>query len=191
MKILFIGNSYTYFIDMPALFEAECKNSGANVQVDSVTAGGYRLSQFLSEEDEYAKKVRQLLDGRKYDYVVIQGQSVYPVTETETFLKCVSEFDRMIKANGAKTVLYETWGRADGSDTLTRLGLTHDEMQDRLKEAYETAAKETGAILVYAGDRFHEAYRAGKDVFDPDGSHPSLPGSQIIAKEFRRVLLNL
>lgn len=191
MKILFIGNSYTYYNDMPSLFKRECEKRGVTAEVDSVTAGGYRLSQFLSEEDEYAKKVRQLLDGRKYDYVVIQEQSVYPITETETFLKCASEFDAVIKANGAKTVLYETWGRADGSETLARLGMSHDEMQDRLRASYEAAAKQNGAVLVYAGDRFHEAYREGKDVFDPDGSHPSLPGSLIIAKEFCRVLLNL
>ena len=189
MKILFIGNSYTYFNDMPELFRQECEKNGISAEVDSVTAGGYRLSQFLSEEDEYAKKVRQLLDSKKYDHVVLQGQSVYPITETETFLKCVSEFDHMIKANGAKTVLYETWGRADGNDTLARLGLTHDEMQDKLRAVYKTAAEETGAVLVCAGDRFHEAYRAGIDVFDPDGSHPSLTGSQIIAKEFFRVLM--
>ena len=28
MKVLFIGNSYTYFYDMPKLFEAECRGRG-------------------------------------------------------------------------------------------------------------------------------------------------------------------
>ena len=44
MKILFIGNSYTYFNDMPGLFEKECEKNGVTADVDSVTAGGYRLS---------------------------------------------------------------------------------------------------------------------------------------------------
>ena len=49
MKVLFIGNSYTFFYDMPKLFEAECRERGAECDVDSVTAGGYTLEQFLSD----------------------------------------------------------------------------------------------------------------------------------------------
>ena len=186
MRVLFIGNSYTYFNDMPGLFEKECEKNGVTADVDSVTAGGYRLSQFLSDEDEYGRRVKGLLENKKYDYVVLQEQSVYPVIEAEAFFKTVSELVSRIKENGAKPVLYETWGRADGSKTLSDLGLTHDEMQDKLRASYETAAKQTGAILVYAGEAFHKAYREGKEVFDPDGSHPSLTGSQIIAEEFCR-----
>lgn len=188
MKILFIGNSYTYYNDMPKLFEAEFKKNGVCADVESITAGGYRLLQFLSDDDEYGRLVKKTLDQTRFDYVVLQEQSVYPVTETETFFKCVSELTALIKANGAKPVLYETWGRADGSEALTRLGLSHDEMQIKLKEAYEAAAKKTDAIPVYAGEKFHEAYRSGKAVFDPDGSHPSLLGSQIVAKEFYSTL---
>ena len=190
MKILFIGNSYTYFNDMPALFHAECEKKGAFADVKSVTAGGYMLSQFLSDEDEYGRRVKQLLNDEKFDYVVMQEQSVLPATDKAAFLKSVSELTALIRKNGAKPVLYQTWGRAEGCETLDRLGMTHDGHHEALKRAYEEAAKENGAILVYAGDRFDEAYKKGEQVFDPDGSHPSLPGSQIIAKEFCRVLTN-
>ena len=164
---------------MPELFRKECEDNGVKAEVDSVTAGGYMLSQFLSDEDEHAQRLKRLFEEKRYDYVVLQEQSVKPAVDTEAFLKDASEL-------AAKPVLYETWGRADGSKTLSDLGLTHDEMQDKLRAAYETAAKRTGAILVYAGDAFHKAYREGKDVFDPDGSHPSPYGSQIIAEEFCR-----
>ncbi len=184
MKILFIGNSYTYFNDMPELFRKECEDNGVKAEVDSVTAGGYMLSQFLSDEDEHAQRLKRLFEEKRYDYVVLQEQSVKPAVDTEAFLKDASELAAKAKENGAKPVLYETWGRADGEETLSYLGITHEEMQDKLRAAYETAAKRTGAILVYAGDAFHKAYREGKDVFDPDGSHPSPYGSQIVAKEF-------
>ena len=51
MKVLFIGNSYTYFYDMPKLFEAICRERGAECDVDSVTAGGYTLEQFVSDDN--------------------------------------------------------------------------------------------------------------------------------------------
>ena len=189
MEILFIGNSYTYYNDMEKIFTRECKKKADDFRTLSVAFGGYSLRQYLSDQDSNGQLVKQILLRVPLDYVVLQEHSVRPITEKEDFLRCVSEFSTLIRSNSAKPVLYETWGRADGNETLSKLGLTHDEMQDKLREAYETAAKENDAILVYAGDRFHEAYRAGADVFDPDGSHPSLYGSQIIAKEFCRVLI--
>ena len=126
MKILFIGNSYTYFNDMPALFGAECEKKGVPADVKSVTAGGYMLSQFLSDDDEYGRRVKQLLRDEKFDYVVMQEQSVLPATDPAAFLKSVSELTALIRKNGAKPVLYQTWGRADGCETLDRLGMTHD-----------------------------------------------------------------
>ncbi len=189
MKILFIGNSYTYFNDMPALFAAECEKRGVRPEVKSVTAGGYMLSQFLSDEDEYGRRVKQLLNDEKFDYVVLQEQSVLPATDTESFLSSVSALAALIRKNGAKPVLYQTWGRAEWSETLGRLGMTHDGHHAALKRAYEKAASDNGALLVYAGDRFDEAYKKGEQVYDPDGSHPSLYGSEITAKEFCRALM--
>lgn len=46
MKILFIGNSYTYFYDMPKLFEGLARANGKNVQVYSVTEGVRKLYSF-------------------------------------------------------------------------------------------------------------------------------------------------
>ena len=191
MRILFIGNSYTYYNNMPELFSEECKKSGINVKADSVAAGGYRLAQYLSEDDAYAQQVKQLLETEKYDYIVLQEHSMAPSVKPEEFLKSVSELVRRIKTNGAKPVLYQTWGRADGNKTLFESGMSHDEMQDKTRAAYESAAKQNDAILIYAGDAFDNAYKEGVDVYDPDGSHPSLSGSEIIAKEFCRVLAKL
>ena len=38
MKVLFIGNSYTYFNDLPALFCRICQKNGYEAEADSVTA---------------------------------------------------------------------------------------------------------------------------------------------------------
>ena len=62
-------------------------------------------------------------------------------------------------------------------------------MQTELNESYAKGAAEHGAILVPAGERFHEAYRRGEPVFDPDGSHPSEYGSKLIARVFADTLL--
>ena len=38
MRVLFIGNSHTYFNDMPALFAAFCRQSGVDMEVTMLTA---------------------------------------------------------------------------------------------------------------------------------------------------------
>ena len=45
MKILFIGNSATYFNDMPtAIFAPMCEAAGYDVEVTAITKGGYCLA---------------------------------------------------------------------------------------------------------------------------------------------------
>ena len=190
-KILFIGNSYTYFNDMPDIFAHICRENGKDVTADSVTCGGYTLEQFVSEEDEYGAQMRKMLVKGRYDYAVIQEQSVRPTNQTEIFLGSAKKLAEMIRSYGAKPVLYETWARAEGSDELLQFGGDREKMQTLLRSAYEKAADLTGAILVYAGDRVSEAYKNGLDVICEDKSHPTKKGSEIIAAEFYRILKDL
>ena len=39
MNILFIGNSYTYYNDMPAIFQALARDNGKDVNTYAVTKG--------------------------------------------------------------------------------------------------------------------------------------------------------
>ena len=40
ISVLFVGNSYTYFNDMPHMFAEICRSSGADVEVTMLTHGG-------------------------------------------------------------------------------------------------------------------------------------------------------
>lgn len=187
-KILFIGNSYTYFNDMPDLFERICREHGKDVAADSITCGGYTLAHFVSENNEYGVRMRKMLAEGGYDYAVMQEQSVRPAENPDTFVDSAKKLAVIVRSYGASPVLYETWARADGSETLEKFNRSRDEMQSLLRQAYERAAIETGARLVYAGERVSEAYDNGVDVICEDKSHPTLTGSEIIAAEFYRAL---
>lgn len=43
MKVLFVGNSHTYYNDMPRIFASLARDNGHDVQVESVTKGGWIL----------------------------------------------------------------------------------------------------------------------------------------------------
>ena len=53
MKVLFIGNSYTFFNDMPNMLAALAAENGYSVSVDSVTKGGRKLFSNLDEIGVY------------------------------------------------------------------------------------------------------------------------------------------
>ena len=188
MKILFVGNSYTYFNDMPSKFRELCAENGVDAEVWSVTKGGYSFAHYLSEENEKGMEFRARLAERTYDYVVLQDQSVSPAEHTEAFLERARVLCAMVRENGAVPVFYQTWGRREGSEVLEKHGWSHDVMHTLLKNAYTDAAKENYARIVYAGDALRAAYANGVDVYHPDGSHPSEDGSKVVARAFFEAL---
>ena len=184
VKILFLGNSYTFFNDMPKTFEAICRENGIDAEVSSVLKGGYTLQSFLAESDTYAYRFRRALAKTKFDYVVIQEQSVRPASHPERFLTAAKKICDAVKANGAIPVFYATWGRRDDNEMLAKYSWKNsEEMLSLLREAYTEAAIENDALIAYVGDAMLEAYRgeAGDTVYHPDGSHPSAVGSAIAA----------
>ena len=184
MNILFIGNSYTYFSDLPALFASLCRANSHDVRVDSVTCGGRKLHENLNlfcndlnPDDEYAKKLAELIEEVEYDVLFLQEQSCLPILHPEAFFAGVVGLSSVIGA--WRTVLYATWGRADGSDTLTHYGWTRESMTEGLHDAYCQAAAIAHAEVSPVGRCF--AALTDKhpeiDLYDPDKSHPSYVGS--------------
>ena len=95
MNILFIGNSYTYYNDMPKMLESLARAAGFYAEVASVTKGGYTLARLASDDNENGRRVTAALSGdMKYDRVILQEQSVLPAAEPERFaegLRAITE----------------------------------------------------------------------------------------------------
>ena len=184
-SILFIGNSYTYFHDMPtALFQKIAESAGYTVQVSSITKGGWTLEKHADIADEYGKAVDAALRENRYDYVILQEQSVRPASEPEKFYAAVRSLADKIRANGAAPILYATWGRKSGSKILAEHGWTNEVMTEKLAAAYRTIGKEIDAKVAYAGLAFYDVntqHGDTVDLYDPDLSHPSAAGSYLAA----------
>ena len=188
MNILFIGNSYTYFSDLPSLFADLCRANGHDVRVDSVTCGGRKLYENLNEfcsdlnpHDDYAKKIAELIDEVEYDVLFLQEQSCLPILNPQMFLAGVVGLSTVIGA--WRTVLYATWGRADGSDTLIHYGWTRLSMTEGLHDSYCQAAEIAHAEVSPVGLCFAKAVETTPEInlYDPDKSHPSYAGSCVAA----------
>lgn len=176
MRILFLGNSFTFFNDLPgktaALLDAECTGN---------LRGGAYLRDHLNPADELCAATRRLLTEERWDYVVLQDQSRGPITDPEDFHRSVAALCPMIRAAGAKPILYETWAYREGSEKLASTGLSFDAMQQGLSQAYAEAARRNDALLARVGQAFSDV-RHTVDLYCEDDYHPSDAASCIAAR---------
>ena len=182
MKVLMLGNSFTFFHDMPGILA-----SLLNAEVDSVTRGGAYLYQMLDEQDELCPKVCEAINRQKWDYIVLQEQSNTPALRPDRFHPSVAKLCEMIRKNGATPVLYATWAYREGSEKLASTNLSFDEMDAALYAAYHNAAEENGALIADVGKAFAQL-RSIIHVYEPDDYHPSEAGSVLAAHVIGKVL---
>ncbi len=180
MKILFIGNSYTYFNDLPKVFEALANENGRDVTAYSVTKGGRHLYENLLP-NETTQRLDALLSEHSFDILVLQEQSFFALVDEEKFCSAAGELSRKVSA--PRTVMYCTWGRKTGATLLAERGWCSEGMTDMLHEAYSRCADKIGADISPVGLCFREITFSHDDteLYTKDKSHPSALGTALAA----------
>ncbi len=182
IHVLFIGNSLTYYNEMPETFRrvVEAAEPGIHLDVRYVAADGLML------EDHWKSKWTQArLHERSWDYVVlqeqgglshwVQGGKSHPAPP-ESFDTHVDRFAKVAQASGAKVVLYETAAVRPNEMTY-------------VSWAYTQAANRTHAILAPVGQVFYAMGEKTRKSLLPDG-HPSPEGSCIVAATLAAAMFN-
>ncbi len=183
MKILFIGNSFIYFNDMPEkLFKSIADSAGISVEVSSVTKGGCTLERFADKTDEYGARVEKLLAEDEFDAVILQEQSPRPISEPESFKCAVRALYSRIKKTGADVYLYATWGYESQHPKLSLYGDSTFDMEAKLRRSYREIADELDVTVCNVGMAMSYAYIAGcGSLYREDKYHPDLCGSILAA----------
>ena len=114
-KVLFIGNSHTYYNDMPNIFKGIAKADGIDCEVSSITSAGYKLSQFADTTDTYGALVYEALTKNTWDYVVVQENRAVLVEKEYKAESAVNTLHSLIKKAGAKMIIYATQPNNIGS----------------------------------------------------------------------------
>lgn len=96
LRILFIGNSHTYFNDMPAMVAEKARKAGFDCEVTMIAHGGWYLEQHVQEPD-----VRFNILYGHYDYVVLQEFS-HPFGPEEKFFGAVRTLNQWIREAKSK-----------------------------------------------------------------------------------------
>jgi hypothetical protein len=178
MKVLFIGNSFTYFNEMQEIFQNLCTAAGHDVIARRRTVGGYGVEHHTDFESEHGKAVlSDLAEG--WDYVVIQGMSSQPALNRGLFLEKSRILAEKIRECGAKPLFYQTWAYQDGTQKLASTDMTYSDFFAALKEGYALAAAENDAPQVYVGQLFFDLNQPAGPLalICEDHFHPTLLGS--------------
>lgn len=184
IRVLFIGNSYTHFHQLPHLVRRIIASSDpdAIVHTQQVTHSGWDLARHWRA----GIARRRLVPSAHYTHVVLQGHSLAPLHDRERrqMTEAAERFAELSTRAGARTVLFETWARQSGN-VIYQHGdaASPADMQARIDQAYRTIADDTGATIAPIGDAFqHVATLLPEgDLYGRDGSHPSALGVFIAA----------
>lgn len=181
--VLFLGNSYTGFNNLPQLVKDAALSAGDTLIFDSNTPGGQTLEGHANNTTSQNK----IMAGG-WDYVVLQGQSQEPVVQTSVFNQGAFALNEMINEYNpcAVPMLYMTWGRKNGDastcDFFPEM-CTYESMDDALKEAYLNLATWIDAEVSPVSVVWRNLRDNHPDIelYTGDGSHPSAAGSYAVA----------
>ena len=201
IRVLFLGNSYTYVNDLPKIIKDIAINEGKVFTYESVTPGGCTLFQHLDSQTSMSK-IRQ----GNWDYVILQEQSQLPVIDyyRHNTLKpsYKSLHDSIMLYNPkAKVVGYMTWVRRYGGQQCVNCGdglycsanfVDFNHMQDSLTAAYCENAYATNSYVAPVGEAWKSALATEPSLVlhSSDNSHPSYDGSYLAACVFYSVFWN-
>jgi len=176
-RVLFVGNSYVYYNNLIQMIGLITDSMDHKVICRKSVIGAATLGEHWN--GLRGLRSREVIQKGKYDIVVIQDNSMWPLQHKDSLLLYGQKFSQLIQQSGAKPFLYNTWARQKTPQT-----------QDSINLAYAELAALTGATRVPIGACWAKARQEKPDVdlFHPDGSHPSAMGTFLIALGFIKTI---
>ena len=167
VKILFIGNSHTYFHDLPARVAVKAKENGYDCEVTMLAHGGWYLRQHVKEPE-----ICFNIKFGHYDYVVLQEHS-HPFDDIAGYFEAAAALASWIREAGSTPVIYGTWAKKN-----------EEQAQETMNEANRKLAEELDALYAPVGESWW-AYKSSHpeiEMYEKDGAHASEPGMEFAAR---------
>lgn len=196
-KVLFLGNSYTYVNNLPAIIDSLANADGNDLIFDQNTPGGYTLEEHSTNQTSLSK-----IKLKNWDFVVLQEQSQrpsFPPSQVETDVYPYAQIlnDSILSNDSCtETLFFMTWGRKNGDQTNCQYYppvCTYLGMQQRLRESYLQMGADNYASVAPVGiawKRVRELTNDTIELYSSDESHPSIYGSYLAACVFYASVFN-
>ncbi len=167
-RVLFIGNSLTYFNDLPGTVAQLAGTMKTTIEVASVAWPNFALIDHVDGKSN----ALEMIDGASWDYVVLQqGPSSLPLSR-DTLLIATRLLDPHIRAAGGRSALFMVWPESSRFVVF-----------DDVRDSYRIAAEAVEGLFLPAGEAWRAAWAADPQLllYGPDGYHPSELGTYLAA----------
>ncbi len=165
--VLFIGNSLTYFNDLPGTLAAVAASVSDTIRVRTVAFPDYALIDHLARGEAQFALVQD-----RWEFVVLQqGPSTLAVNR-DSLVLWTRMFAPLITAQGAKPALFMVWPDASRAAFFEACRLS-----------YLAAADAVGGAFLPAGEVWRTALDSlpGLPLYGADDFHPSALGTYVAA----------
>lgn len=194
IRVLFIGNSYIYTNNLPAILQTLVQNGGDTLTYAANTPGGSRFQQHSTDATTLS-----LLQQGNWDCVVLQEQSQLPSFRDNQVatdvLPYAKKLDSLVQRYNpcAKTIFYMTWGRKNGDAQNCANWppvCTYRGMDSLLQLRYSIMAAQNDAWLAPVAAVWAKLRSQNPtiELYDADESHPSVAGSFAAASTFYTII---
>lgn len=172
-KVLFIGNSHTYFNDMPQMVRELACAAGEEIHVTMLTKGGMDFA-WHQQQEQTAFNLRY----GGYDFCVLQ-QAAHPFSGVEALSQGAKGICELAGEHPPRFALYMTWAQK-----------AHPENQPEMTEAYRRTAKEQNLLLAPVGEIWQAFCKEHPEIelYFTDGAHASPAGSLLAASVIFKTL---
>ncbi|MCH3923482.1 MAG: T9SS type A sorting domain-containing protein [Bacteroidales bacterium] len=196
VKVLYVGNSYTYVNDLPTIISNIAASQNHNIVSTQFLTGG---AMFQTHYNNQA-----LIDTIKkggFDIMVLQGQSqevCFPPYQFQSQVyPYAKKLDSIFKAynHNGKVIFYMTWGYRYG-DAINCQEYApfcnYFSMSEEICNNYTTMANDFSSFVAPVGKAWQKSIIEDSNIVlhQSDNSHPTIKGSYLAACVFYNTMFN-
>lgn len=162
-SILFVGNSLTYYNDLPGLVARIGRDSGVEIKTEMVAYGNYALEDHWNDG-----QIQQLIANKKYDFVVVQQGPSSQADGRAMLLDYGARIKNLCVTHNTQLAFFMVWPAFANFNNF-----------DGVIRNYTDAAVATNSMLCPVGKIWKEYFLSTGDYsyYGPDMFHPSQKGS--------------
>ena len=172
-KVLMIGNSFTFYWNLPQVLERMFATKDIRIQVDQKTIGGSKLSEHWNYNLNKNYKIEE------YDYVIFNDHSTYALKNLDTCAKYIKLFTNLAHKLNVKPFVYGTWEYPYLKNISNGTGTNTMSILDSLAKINNTTYVPVGNAFEYVEKNYPEI-----NLYMDDNKHPSPNATYLAACVF-------
>lgn len=189
-KVLFVGNSFTYFNDLPMVFQQLSKGAGKTVVVGSLTPGGVSVGDTAQGTSAHMNNplLYDLIRSDNWDYLVLQDNQGRFVNNYGVFPSNSKVIEGHIRIRDslifyhpcAKMLWFAGWGPKSGYPPYASTGVG---LIDKIYNNYLYLLDTAGQVIAPIGPAWKRiiSNHPSINLWDSDDTHPGPNGTFLTA----------